>query len=340
MLTELSPHEVTHSRPDSGAMSYKPVSIISREQLPSSLVMRLPQVYRNYSQHAAQERLAQMALRRLAALVGNPECHLVLQRRRGTIHGLVCWHIDKKQSKVFGSPVGRVEMIITGADGPPAITDLLDRLLAACSENNVRYLTVSLDSREMYVREALELAGFELMPSVTDTVFLPLSSHVHMPDEHGYESAILNTADFAHILEFARSGVSLDCFRTDSGLPADVAGRLASAHILDACGNADRIVAASLNWRTVAYATCKIDTETSLSLNIACGAITSLAVAPDAPGNRTRSFIIQAALSWFSQCGTQIVDVCSEVDSALPGICSEAGPCQVTGRKLFLRKIL
>ncbi len=109
-------------------MDVRPISIVSREPVPASILGRITELYRAYLTHVPAETLRDLAIRRLGALTKSRDCLVIVLRERGAMRGFGCWRMAREDSELFGVAVPRVEMMIAHADNAaksPLLTELL-----------------------------------------------------------------------------------------------------------------------------------------------------------------------------------------------------------------------
>jgi hypothetical protein len=322
-------------------LGHKPVSIISCEPVPQSILDLLPRLYRSYSRHVSVDKLQALAIRRLGTLVGSSDCLLIVVRHRGRMQGFACWRTLSEESRLLGRAVAHVEMMIAEGDymaSRQILAELVGRVLTSCREHDITYLTARISADELATIHTLEEAGFQI---IKRNVTLSLQPGIPAPmTERGtYKTRLSSEKDFDEILKITRTGSSADWFHCDPALCRGVSDRLAEVFTLNCCRSADAVLVASSCGSIQAYASCKIDADTSSIVGIGCGSISSLGWYRH-PEQDVSSFIENAALAWLSQHDVQIAEMTSEKQCPAEDRSGEDNWSYITGVNLVLRKLL
>ncbi len=315
------------------------------ETLPAPLRELLPQPYAYYRSLLSEAALATLRDKRARAIVENDNACTAVLRDERAIEGFACWSWLKWDSKQFGFPAARVDLLIGDGDYHESRRRkavLIDLVETQCAEAGVHHLTARVPAGDFASIHALEQARFEMIDGI-QTFSLDTHSRdaAHAPASD-LELRLFREEDTGQVLDIARSAYIFDRFHADAALAREAADRVNEEWVANSCRGvgADAVVVACSRRRILGYVTCKVDHEAAQVLGTSFGSIVMVATAPEAQGRGVATAATYAALDWFRSQDVRIVEVGTQLRNVPAGRLYEACGFRLVGVNLTFRRLL
>jgi ribosomal protein S18 acetylase RimI-like enzyme len=216
---------------------------------------------------------------------------------------------------------------------------LLEKVIKGCKTDRVQYLTVRVNSHETTSIHVLEDNGFVLLDGIL-TFSYDLREGLKRRAKSGIKTRLASPKDSSQILRIASSAFRYDRFHTDPDVPKKTADGLHSAWLRNSMAgiDADAVIIGEKNGRLLGFVTCKIDKRSRPLLGLSMGTIVLVAVDEKGRGKGVASAMTAAALDWFREHGTDLVEVGTQLRNMQASRLYETAGFRLVASSLSMRK--
>ena len=247
-------------------------------------------------------------------------------------------------SEQIGLPAARLDYLVAIGTYPEQCQvkqALLDAVLEHGVEHSIKHLSVRLDASDLSSLHVLEQAGFITVDGLL-TFALDLGNVPFAEPSGDINIRLATLADSEATADLARQVYIYDRFHSDPATPPRRADELHAAWLRNSCAGkvADAVVLAENHQGLLGFVTCKLQRDTKAHLGKLIGTIVLIATAERARRRGIARAATLAALAWFRQQGTDIVEVGTQLRNIPASRLYESCGFRLVGSNVSLRKLL
>ena len=219
---------------------------------------------------------------------------------------------------------------------------LADCVLQFCEKEGIRHLSARADASDLSSIHVLEEKGFIQVDGILTLALHLEESPARQPAQLPMEIRIATAADAEAAAKLAGSAYIYDRFHSDPAIPPERSDRLHANWLRNSCSGkaADAGVLAEENGRLLGFVTCKLNRDTKEHLGKLIGTIVLVATAKEASRRGIGRMATMAALDWFRQQGTAIVEVGTQLRNLPASRLYESCGFRLVGSSVSLRKLI
>lgn len=270
---------------------------------------------------------------------------LVRVRHGGRLLGAAGWHPLPWDSRHFGFPAAKVEMLMADDDyASKRLTalELLTEVTTRCAPDGIRHLTARTGAEDLAAIHALQTAGFELMDGIQT-----FSRRLNGPPLPRDSSPSVRVGLFEQwqldgILRIASAAYRFDRFHSDSALDAGVADRLHADWLANSCSGqaADAVMVASHAEEVLGFVTVRIERDIERWCGVRLATIVLVATASHARGRGIGRLLTLETLQWLADEKVDAVQVGTQLANTPAGRLYENCGFRLNWVSLTFRKLL
>lgn len=247
-------------------------------------------------------------------------------------------------SNQLGVPAARLDYLIAKgsySEQHEIKENLLNEVLDEAFEKGIWHVSVRLDSSDLSGLHVLENAGFITVDNIL-TFAKELAAHRRPETSHAYQIRLATPADANRVADLARQSYIYDRFHSDPYISSKCADELHSVWLRNSCEGtaADAVVIAEDNESLLGFVTCKLQGYTETNPGRMFGTIVLVATAEHAHGTGVGYSITMAALEWFRDHGTAVVEVGTQLRNIRASRLYQKCGFGFKGSSVSLRKLL
>ena len=219
--------------------------------------------------------------------------------------------------------------------------DLMAVALHHCEDCDIQHLSIRLPASDTSGLHVLEEAGWITVDAIL-TFALELDDLLVAEAGAGIITRLATPADSQQAGDLARESYIHDRFHSDPAISAARANELHSVWLRNSCEGhaADAVILAEDEEGLLGYVTCKLQRDTQVHLGTLIGTIVLVATAERARKQGVARAATLAALDWFREQGTGIVEVGTQLRNIPASRLYESCGFRLVGSSISLRKVL
>jgi ribosomal protein S18 acetylase RimI-like enzyme len=298
-----------------------------------------------YGRYASPPQTRDYRLQTLLAAVESGEMMVHTTRTDEELTGLAIWRPLSWDTEQLGIKTARVETLSASGSHDHKVhryETLLRDVVEACKSAGVRYLTSRVDAGDVAAIHSLERFGFYLIDSI-QTFSLDLNGCLPpMSADAMMCVRPFNKYDLDDVLHIARTSYVCDRFHMDPALTTEAADAIHEAWLRNSCAGiaCDQVIVGVDEFGVTSYVTCNVDRAQMEATGLLVGTIAMVATAVRARGQGWALATTFGALRWFTEQGTQVVEVGTQLRN--PGAASlyQKAGFRATAATFTFRKLL
>lgn len=267
----------------------------------------------SYYQEINNHQLTEYAIEKIKSKASNKNCRGWVLIKNDTIAGLLFLNFLPWDTEQLGIRCGKLDYFISLNNYATAYkikNKLLSMALKACYENKIKHLTIRVNANELSSIHVLEKSGFIMVDGIL-TFSYDLRKTPIKKLATDFIVRLSNDSDIGQIKRIASDSFVYDRFHSDPKISKKVADNLHSVWLENSCKGlaADVVIVGERNKQIIGFVTCKINRQSKSILGIKIGTIVLVATLKEARGKGVASALTIAALNWFKEHQTDIVEV-------------------------------
>jgi len=301
---------------------------------------------RNHSKWSTNN-LEHFFIARVEQVLKNPYVTTWIARHINEIVGFVTFTPLPWDSEQIGLPAARLDYLIAQGTYNEEFfikENLVRSVLHFCSEKGFKHLSARVDASDLSSIHVLEKLGFITVDGIL-TFAAELSSNIPFTSREKIDKIVIRIAklsDSEKVAELARESFIYDRFHSDPAIPKELADELHANWLRNSCSGkvADVVILAEDDQGILGFVTCKLQKDTRKYLGKMVGTIVLIATAKRARRKGIGRALTLAALDWFRQQGSDIVEVGTQLRNVPASRLYESCGFRLVSSSVSLRKLL
>jgi len=315
--------------------------------LVADLIRKWPfKPFRNHDLWHA-DHLENLSLTRVNEILKNPHVTAWVARHINKIVGFVTLTPLPWDSEQLGLPAARLDYLIAHGTYNEELSikeNLIKSVLYFCSKEGVKHLSVRVDASDLSSIHVLEKLGFIMVDGIL-TFATKLNGNMPFILKEKIEkitTRVAEPSDSEAVAELARKSFIYDRFHSDPAIPKELADELHANWLRNSCSGkvADVVILAEDNQGILGFVTCKLQKDTRKYLGKMVGTIVLIATAKRARRKGVGRALTLAALDWFRQQGSDIVEVGTQLRNIPASRLYEGCGFRIVSSSVSLRRLI
>lgn len=281
---------------------------------------------------------------RLQNELGNQDGASWVALQENSIQGFAIFRRLAWDSEQLGMSAARLDQLVaTGSysEQHQIKEALLNKVLAEAQSRDVWHLSARVDASDLSGLHVLEEAGFITVDGILTFTKELGADELTMPAPD-FQIRLATADDAENAAALAQHAYTYDRFHADPFISCEKANELHAAWLRNSCaGNAaDAVVVAEDSEGLLGFVTCKLQRDTETHLGRMLGTIVLVATAERARGRGVAGAVTTAALHWFREQGTSLVEVGTQVRNIAAARLYQKCGFHLTASSISLRKLI